>query len=83
MYFQVPTQCVYQMAQRLGLYVDDLILISDNMQFLLATKILFTQRFSMVGHNKIEYILSIHIRQDQLHKQLILSQDKYISDLLI
>lgn len=45
----------------LGLYIDDLILISDNLEFLTITKSLFAQRFSMTDDNDIVYILGIQI----------------------
>jgi hypothetical protein len=45
----------------LELYVDDLILISNNMQFLLATKTLLIQCSSMIDNKETEYILGIQI----------------------
>ena len=66
----------------LGLYIDDLVLISDNFQFLTVTKAIFNQRFSMTDNNEIGYILGIQIQRDRFHKTLLLSQEKYINDLL-
>lgn len=45
----------------LGLYIDDLILISNNFEFLSATKALFSQHFSMTDNQEISYILGIQI----------------------
>ena len=66
----------------LGLYIDDLVIISDNFQFSIVTKAIFNQRFSMTDNNEIGYILGIQIQQDRFYKTLLLSQDKYIHDLL-
>lgn len=48
----------------LDFYIHDLILISNNLEYLCATKTLFTQRFSMTDNYKIEYILGIEIHCD-------------------
>lgn len=66
----------------LGLYIDDLLLICNNLQYLTATKALFSHRFAMTDNNEIEYILNIQIRRNRSQKTLTLSQDKYIFDLL-
>ena len=49
----------------LGLYFDDLILISDNLEFLTMTKAMFAQYFSMTDNQDIEYILGIQIQQNR------------------
>jgi len=36
----------------------------------------------MMDNNKIGYILGIQIQRDCLHQTLLLSQEKYINDLL-
>jgi hypothetical protein len=57
----------------LGLYIDDLVIISDNFQFLTVTKAIFNQCFSMTDNNKIGYILGIQIQRDCFRKTLLLS----------
>jgi len=48
----------------LRLYIDNLVLISNDLQYLSITKALFSQRFSMRDNSKIEYILGIQTRYD-------------------
>jgi hypothetical protein len=55
----------------LGLYIDDLILISKDLIYLTSHKTLFSQRFSMTDNNDIEYILGIQIQRDPSSKTLI------------
>lgn len=66
----------------LGLYVDDLILISSDLKYLTLHKAIFAQRFSMIDNNEIQYLLGIQLRRDRQAHTLILSQDKYIADIL-
>ena len=67
----------------LGLYIDDLILISGNLQYILVHKVVFAQRFSMTDNNDTEYILGIQIWLNSKATFLTLSQDKYIFDMLL
>jgi hypothetical protein len=66
----------------LGLYIDDLILISRDLTYLTTHKTLFSQRFSMTDNNDIEYILGIQIQKNPSTKTLILLQAKYIETIL-
>lgn len=66
----------------LGLYIDDLILISNDLKFLSATKAIISQHFSMIDNNNIKYILGVQIRRDRAKRTLTLSQDKHILDIL-
>ena len=43
----------------LGLYINDLIIISNDLQYLNTTKSLFSQQFSMNNNKDIQYILGI------------------------
>jgi hypothetical protein len=66
----------------LGLYIDDMVIIFNNFCNLTITKAIFNQLFSMTGNKEIGYILGIQIQQDRFHKTLLLSQEKYIHDVL-
>lgn len=66
----------------IGLYIDDLILISADLEYLQAHKAIFSQKFSMTDNNNVEYILGIQLRRNFKTSTLILSQDKYISKIL-
>lgn len=66
----------------IGLYIDDLILISNSLDYLSAIKALFTQCFSMTDNSDIEFILGSQVRRDISHKPLTLLQNKYIVNLL-
>lgn len=66
----------------LGLYIDDLILISSALQYLSSHKVLFSQRFTVTNNDEIEYILRIQVQLNRTNRTLTLSQDKYIDDFL-
>jgi len=66
----------------IGLYIDDFILIFHDLKYLSTRKAMFAQQFSMTDNNDIEYILGIQIRRDPTNHTFILTQDKYIFDLL-
>jgi hypothetical protein len=57
----------------LGLYIDNLIFISANLQYILVYKVVFAQRFSMTNNNDIEYIPGIQIWLDPLRPSFLLS----------
>lgn len=66
----------------LGLYIDDLVLISNDLEYLSIHKALLSQRFSMTDNKEIAYILGIQIIRDRSKKTLQLIQSKYIKDIL-
>jgi len=78
----VYIKCYKTLFILLGLYIDDLILISNDLKFLFAIKVMLSQHFSMIDNNDIEYILGVQIRRDEAKRTLILSRDKYILDIL-
>jgi len=67
----------------IGLYVDDLILISNDLKFLNAHTQLLSSSFSMTDNLDLSYILGIQVRRDRTKKELYLSQPKYINDILL
>ena len=67
----------------IGLYVDDLILISNDLPFLNAHKQLLSSSFSMTDNLDLSYILGIQVSRDRTKKELYLSQTKYINDILL
>jgi len=66
----------------LDLYVNDLVLIANDLKYLCIYKQICTQRFSMMDNNELAYILSVQVRRDRASNTLILTQEKYIFDLL-
>lgn len=66
----------------LDLYIDDIILISNDFQYLCAHKALLSQKISMTDNEELDYILGVQIHRDRGTKTLTFSQDKYISDIL-
>jgi len=57
----------------LGLYVDDLILVSYNLKYLSTHKAIFSHRFSMTDNHDVEYLLGIQVYRDHIAKTIILS----------
>jgi len=45
----------------LGLYIDDFILVFDNLQYLSTLKATFTHWFAMIDNHDIEYLLGIQV----------------------
>ena len=66
----------------LGLYIDDLILISNDFQYLCAHKALLSQKISITDNEELDYILDVQINRDGWAKALTLLQDKYVFDIL-
>ena len=58
----VKHSCIFTLL--LGLYIDNLILISNSQAYLFATKTLLTQQFFMTENNENEYILGIQVRRN-------------------
>ena len=48
----------------LGLYIDNFILISNNLEHLFVSKMLFTHWFFITDNNEIEYILGIQVKRN-------------------
>ncbi len=64
------------------LYVDDLILASNDLTLLKETKNNLSKKFEMVDLGEIQYCLWIHINCVQQDRIIYLNQIKYIKSIL-
>ena len=79
--------CVYKKASGsvvvfLVLYVDDILLIGNDVPTLLSVKQWLGKRFAMKDLGEAETILGIRIYRDRSQRLLGLSQEKYIDKVL-
>jgi hypothetical protein len=66
----------------IGIYVDNLVIVSNNLSYLKDSKTLLAQEFTMTKNVNIEYCLGIQIEHDWTCKIFFLLQEKYIYDIL-
>jgi transposase InsO family protein len=62
----------------IGLYVDDLVLISNSLSQLKATKHHLSKQFEMKDLGEARFILGIKIDRDRANRKLTISQTEYI-----
>ena len=79
--------CVYKKTSGsvivfLVLYVDDILIIGNDVSVLQSVKIWLSKRFSMKDLGEATYILGIRIYRDRSNKLLGLSQSTYIDRVL-
>ena len=67
----------------LVLYVDDILLASNDMVLLLDTKSLLSKNFEMKDLEKASFVIGIQIQRDRTRGILGLSQKPYIDKVLI
>ena len=63
-------------------YVDDLLLVTDDTAQLAATKAALSARFDMKDMGEAQYILGVQIRRNRGRRQLYLSQAEYVRTIL-
>lgn len=80
-------QCLY--VQRIDgdlcillLYVDDLVLVSNNMQMINRIKSSLAAEFEMTDVGEVNYFLGIYIERDTEKKVIELSQSQYMNNML-
>jgi transposase InsO family protein len=66
----------------IALYVDDLMLVSNDMKLLLKTKRNLAGRFEMKDLEEIHYILGVQILRNRKIRKIYLSQQKYVENVL-
>jgi hypothetical protein len=66
----------------LVLYVDDILLIGDNMELVRDTKSLLSKAFDMKDLGVVHYCLGIEVKRDRKNRKIWLSQKKYIENIL-
>ena len=83
----IVDQCIYLKINGskyifLVLYVDDILLASNDMGLLHETKKFLTQNFEMKDMGEASYVIGIEIHRDRTRKILGLSQKAYIEKVL-
>ena len=92
-YRQSPAdECIYVKTVRgddgklkfviLGVYVDDIIPVSNNTEFMLAEKAKICNQYEMVDNGEISYCLGLAIKRDRERKIITISQPSYLEDVL-
>ena len=66
----------------LGVYVDDIIPVSNNPALLKAEKGALCERFEMIDQGEIHYLLGMSIKRDRENRTLLISQPNYVEKVL-
>ena len=66
----------------LGVYVDDIIPVSNNPALLKAEKAALCERFEMTDLGEIHYLLGMSIKRDRESRTLTISQPNYLDKVL-
>lgn len=79
--------CVYvrrsgDIVMYLLVYVDDLLLVTNDVAQLKSVKSALRSRFEMKDMGEAEFILGVQIRRDRAKRQLFLSQAEYVRTVL-
>ena len=88
----VADECVYTKTVRnadgqisfiiLGVYVDDIIPVSNDNEMLSVEKAAICSEFDMVDNGEISYCLGLSIKRDRVNKIITISQTNYIENIL-
>ena len=65
-----------------ALYVDDLVIASNNFELIQVTKQALSERFGMTDLGELKYFLGMEIHQDLSTGTIFLSQLKFAKDIL-
>lgn len=65
-----------------ALYVDDMLLVGNNMDLIKEVKQQLSSKFDMKDLGPTHFILGMEIKRDKANKRLWLSQQKYIEGVL-
>lgn len=79
--------CVYVKAEKdmiliIAIYVDDLILASNDLEALNNLKNLLMKNFKMKDLGELKFFLGMEISRDRQAKKIYLSQQRYLKDIL-
>ena len=66
----------------LGVYVDDIIPVSNDTALLKAEKAALCERFEMLDQGEIHYLLGMSIKRDRESRTLTISQPNYVEKVL-
>ena len=67
----------------LGVYVDDIIPVSNDLKLLACEKRAICDKFDMVDNGEIRFCLGLTIKRDRARKIITISQPNYIENVLI
>ena len=67
----------------LVLYVDDILLIGNDVGIMSSVKVWLSKCFSMKDLGEVSYVLGIKLLRDRQNRTLTLSQASYIDQILI
>ena len=66
----------------MGVYVDDVIPVSNDTEFMISEKRAICEEFEMVDNGEIDYFLGMTIKRDREQRTLSISQPNYIETVL-
>ncbi|KAK3697978.1 hypothetical protein QZH41_003963 [Actinostola sp. cb2023] len=66
----------------MGVYVDDIVTVSNDCSLLKAEKAGLCQRFKMVDQGEIHYLLGMSIKRDRVSRTLTINQPGYLEKVL-
>lgn len=66
----------------LALYVDDILLFSNNIDLLMEEKISLGKRFKVEDLGEVHYVLGMSVKRDRKSRTLSISQPKYLEGIL-
>ena len=66
----------------IALYVDDILIASNNKKMLRKEKVALKERFNMKDMGEAHYCLGIQILRDRANKKMLLHQTRYLTNLL-
>jgi Reverse transcriptase (RNA-dependent DNA polymerase) len=66
----------------IGLYVDDLLIASKDLNFVLSTKASLSANFKMTDFQEVETVLGIKIERNKERGELRMGQEKYTTQIL-
>ena len=66
----------------IGVYVDDSILCSNNLEYLKSEKRRISERFEMDDRGEIDFILGMKVKRDRANKVLTIDQKAYLKEVL-
>ena len=66
----------------LALYVDDILLFSNNTDMLMKEKMSLGKRFKVEDQGEVHYVLGISVKQDRKSRLLSFNQPKYLEGIL-
>ena len=66
----------------MGVYVDDFIPVSNNVELMKAEKAALAEKFELVDNGNIDYFLKMAITRDRPNRTLMISQPNYVETIL-